>query len=58
MEKIYEITNSQIDNTKVNKNETVKQKSKKSGQRPRFDIRRKLVLPLKLHPIFEGNLNN
>ena len=56
--KIYEITNSQIDNTMVNKKETVQQKARISGQRPRFDIRAKIVIPLKLEPIFKGDLNN
>ena len=42
--KIYEITNSQIDNTMVNKKETVQQKARISGQRPRFDIRAKIVI--------------
>ena len=54
--KIYEITNNQIQNVKVNKKQTVQQKADSSGQRPRFSIRSKIVIPLKLKPIFEGNL--
>ena len=42
----------------VNKKETVQQKARISGQRPRFDIRAKIVIPLKLEPIFKGDLNN
>ncbi len=56
--KIYEISNAQIDNTMVNERETVKQKAQKTGQRPRFDVRAKIVEPLKLKPIFEGDLSN
>lgn len=54
--KIYKITNNQIQSVKVNKKQTVQQKAEASGQRPRFSIRSKIVIPLKLEPIFEGNL--
>ena len=54
--KIYKISNEQIQSVKVNKKETMQQKADTSGQRPRFSIRSKIVLPLKLEPIFEGNL--
>jgi hypothetical protein len=56
--KIYKITNEQIRNSKVNKNETVLQKAERTGQRPRFSIRSKIVIPLNLKPVFEGDLLN
>ena len=56
--KIYKITNEQIRNSKVNKNETVLQKAQRTGQRPRFSIRSKIVIPLNLKPVFEGDLLN
>ena len=54
--KIYKITNEQMKNVKVNKKETMLQKANSTGQRPRFSIRTKIVIPLELKPIFEDNI--
>lgn len=54
--KIYKIKNEDIDNCKVNKNETVKDQQNLQ-RRPRFDIRSKIIIPNNIKPIKSGNLN-
>lgn len=54
---VYMIPNEEIYNTKVNQNQTFKEKQE-TGQRPRFSIKKKIIAPLNLKPIKTCNIYN
>ena len=53
--KIYLLENLDIDNIKVNKNQTLKEQQVKD-RRPRFEIRSQLIKPKKIQPVKSGKL--
>ncbi len=53
--KIYKLENLDIDNIKVNKNQSLKDQQNKD-RRPRFEIRKQLIIPKNIKPIKENKL--
>ena len=53
--KIYKIENDDIDNVKVNKDQSLVDQQM-LNRRPRFEIRSQLVVKKKLEPVFSGKL--
>tara|TARA_Y100000590_G_scaffold469329_1_gene656252 strand:- start:2126 stop:2692 length:567 start_codon:yes stop_codon:yes gene_type:complete len=53
--KIYKIENDEIYNTKVNKNQKLKDQQNQS-RRPRFDLRSSIIIPKKYKPVAKGKL--
>ncbi|MGL6298047.1 MAG: Bsp6I family type II restriction endonuclease [Methanobacteriaceae archaeon] len=54
---VYLIPNDDVYNVKVNKNETFAEKQK-TGQRPRFSIRKKIINPQNLEPLGKFNIHD
>ena len=53
--RIYRLNNDDIDNVKVNKKQKLSDQQNQD-RRPRFDIRKQLVEPLKLQPLLVGKI--